>query len=146
MCCGGVCSRGRGGGGVAATLLHKHPGLQGPSTAHGSSCAASCAGEVRSFLFCWQCWWQGLSSAAPPSGWLCCNTLRDAGEIDILDVFRRPEDLPQHLDDILAAKPKAVWLQSGIRNPAFEEQLARAGIRVVADQCLKVVHQMAARM
>ena len=47
--------------------------------------------------------------------------VRDLKEIkrrvDILDVFRRPEDLPQHLDDILAMdpKPEVVWLQSGIR-------------------------------
>lgn len=35
--------------------------------------------------------------------------------VDILDVFRRPSDLPPHLPDILALKPKVVWLQSGIR-------------------------------
>lgn len=34
--------------------------------------------------------------------------------VDIVDVFRRPKDLEQHLEDILLAKPKAVWLQSGI--------------------------------
>eukprot|EP00882_Tetradesmus_deserticola_P012738 GHRQ01013499.1.p2 GENE.GHRQ01013499.1~~GHRQ01013499.1.p2 ORF type:complete len:156 (+),score=69.91 GHRQ01013499.1:475-942(+) len=66
------------------------------------------------------------------------------GEIDILDVFRKPSDIPQHLDDILAAAPKAVWLQSGISHPAVEEQLARAGIKVVSDRCLKVDHQQAA--
>ncbi|KAK9843999.1 hypothetical protein WJX81_001627 [Elliptochloris bilobata] len=58
--------------------------------------------------------------------------------LDVLDVFRRPEDLHLHLDDIIQAKPKVVWLQSGITEPAFEEELARAGIRVVADRCLKV--------
>jgi len=66
------------------------------------------------------------------------------GEIDILDVFRRPQDLPGHLDDILIAKPKVVWLQSGITNPEFEQQLADAGIKVVANRCLKVDHQAAA--
>ena len=60
------------------------------------------------------------------------------GEIDLVDVFRRPSDLPPHLDDILAARPKAVWLQSGIRHPQFAEQLARAGIDVVQDRCLMV--------
>jgi len=60
---------------------------------------------------------------------------------DILCVFRKPSDLPAHLDDILAAphKPPVVWLQSGIHNPEFEQQLAEAGISVVYDQCLKVV-------
>ena len=60
------------------------------------------------------------------------------GEIDILDVFRRAEDIDAHLDDILAAKPKAVWFQSGIRNDGAAERLARAGIKVVQDRCLMV--------
>jgi len=60
------------------------------------------------------------------------------GPIDLVDVFRRPEDLAGHLDDILAAKPKAVWLQSGIRDDAFAERLASAGITVVQDHCLMV--------
>lgn len=60
-----------------------------------------------------------------------------------MDVFRKPSDIPQHLDDIIAAKPKAVWLQSGITNPEAEETLAKAGILVVSNQCLKVVHQQA---
>lgn len=39
--------------------------------------------------------------------------------------------MPQHIDDIIAAKPAAVWLQSGIRNVEAEEAFARAGIKVV---------------
>jgi predicted CoA-binding protein len=70
--------------------------------------------------------------------------LAAAGHIDIVDVFRKPSDLHAHLDDILAAKPAAVWLQSGITDAAFEEALARAGIKVVSDACLKVEHQQAA--
>ncbi|KAI3426167.1 hypothetical protein D9Q98_008544 [Chlorella vulgaris] len=58
--------------------------------------------------------------------------------VDVLDVFRRPQDLQQHLDDILALRPDCVWLQSGISNPEFEAQLAEAGIKVVPDRCLKV--------
>jgi hypothetical protein len=60
------------------------------------------------------------------------------GEIDIVDVFRRAEDIDAHLEDILAAKPKAVWFQSGIRNDGAAERLARAGIKVVQDRCLMV--------
>jgi predicted CoA-binding protein len=58
--------------------------------------------------------------------------------IDMVDVFRRPQDLAAHLDDILLAKPKSVWLQSGIRDDAFAEKLAQAGILVVQDRCLMV--------
>jgi uncharacterized protein len=60
------------------------------------------------------------------------------GRIDLVNVFRRPVDLAAHLDDLLAARPAAVWLQSGIRDGAFAEQLARAGIDVVQDRCLLV--------
>lgn len=60
------------------------------------------------------------------------------GEVDIVDVFRRAEDLPPHVDDILTKAPYAVWFQSGIRNDAVAEQLARAGIKVVQDRCLMV--------
>ncbi len=60
------------------------------------------------------------------------------GEVDLVDVFRKPSDIPAHLPDILAKRPKAVWFQLGIRNDAAAEQLARAGIRVVQDRCLMV--------
>ncbi|MDE0853203.1 MAG: CoA-binding protein [Nevskia sp.] len=63
------------------------------------------------------------------------------GAIDLVDVFRRPQDIPAHLDDILAKRPAAVWFQLGIRNDAAAERLARAGIRVVQDRCLMVEHQ-----
>jgi len=62
------------------------------------------------------------------------------GVIDVVDVFRRSSDVPAHLDDLLAAKPRAVWMQSGIRHAEVAEQLARAGIQVVQDRCLMVDH------
>jgi len=58
------------------------------------------------------------------------------GPVDLVDVFRRASDIPAHLGDILAKRPGAVWFQSGIRNDAVAEQLARAGIAVVQDRCL----------
>ena len=63
------------------------------------------------------------------------------GEIDLVDVFRRPKDLEGHLEDILAKKPKAVWFQAGIRNDAVADRLAAAGIDVVQDRCLMVDHR-----
>lgn len=56
------------------------------------------------------------------------------GAVDLVNVFRRPRDIEPHLDDMLAAKPAAVWFQSGIRHQAVAEALARAGIRVVQDR------------
>lgn len=63
------------------------------------------------------------------------------GAIDLVNVFRRPSDLRGHLDDLLAAKPRAVWLQTGIRDDAFAAVLAEAGIPVVQDRCLMVEQQ-----
>jgi predicted CoA-binding protein len=60
------------------------------------------------------------------------------GDIDMVNVFRRPADIPPHIDDIIAKKPKSVWFQLGIRNDAAAERLARAGIDVVQDHCLLV--------
>jgi len=60
------------------------------------------------------------------------------GNVDLVNVFRRPKDIPAHVDDILAKKPRAVWFQSGIRNEAAAERFARAGIDVVQDRCLMV--------
>jgi predicted CoA-binding protein len=65
--------------------------------------------------------------------------LADIGRpIDMVNVFRRPNDIPPHVDDILAAKPKSVWFQLGIRNDEAARKLAEAGIKVVQDRCLMV--------
>ena len=65
--------------------------------------------------------------------------LADIGRpIDMVNVFRRPGDIPPHVDDILAAKPKSVWFQLGIRNDEAAQRLAEAGIKVVQDRCLMV--------
>jgi uncharacterized protein len=58
--------------------------------------------------------------------------------IDMVNVFRRPQDISQHVDEILAAKPKSVWFQLGIRNDEAAQRLAEAGIKVVQDRCLMV--------
>jgi len=60
------------------------------------------------------------------------------GPVDMVNVFRRPSDIPQHVDDIVAKKPKYVWFQLGIRNDEAAQKLAEAGIKVVQDRCLMV--------
>ena len=67
------------------------------------------------------------------------------GELDLVDVFRRPRDIDAHLDDLLIKKPRAVWFQLGIRNDAAAEKLAKAGIQVVQDRCLMVDHRRLGR-
>jgi uncharacterized protein len=62
-------------------------------------------------------------------------------EVDLVNVFRRSQDVPAHLDDILEKKPKAVWMQSGISEETVAETLAKAGIKVIQDRCLMVDHR-----
>ena len=67
------------------------------------------------------------------------QSLRDIPfPVDVVQIFRRPADIPQHLDDILFVKPKLVWMQLGIRHEEVAQALAEAGIDVVQDHCLLV--------
>lgn len=63
------------------------------------------------------------------------------GEVDLVNVFRRPVDIPQHVEDILATRPRAVWFQLGIRHDEVARILADAGIQVVQDRCIMVDHR-----
>ncbi|HEV2704827.1 MAG TPA: CoA-binding protein [Pyrinomonadaceae bacterium] len=63
-------------------------------------------------------------------------------DVDMVNVFRRSEDVPAHVEDILAKRPQSVWMQSGIRNDEVAERLASAGIKVVQDRCLMVDHRL----
>jgi predicted CoA-binding protein len=67
------------------------------------------------------------------------------GPVDLVNVFRRSEDVPPHVDDIIAASPRAVWMQSGIRNDDAAARLLAAGIDVVQDRCLLVELQRLGR-
>ena len=62
-------------------------------------------------------------------------------DVDLVNVFRLSQDIPPHVEDVLAKMPRAVWLQSGIRHDAVAETLAKAGIKVVQDRCLMVDHR-----
>lgn len=61
--------------------------------------------------------------------------------VEMVNVFRRPRDIPPHVDDILAARPRVVWLQLGISHDMAAETFARAGIQVVQNRCLLVEHR-----
>jgi predicted CoA-binding protein len=63
------------------------------------------------------------------------------GDIDVVDVFRRPQDIDAHLDDLIAKRPRAVWFQLGIRNDEAAQRLVAAGIDVIQDRCLMVDHR-----
>ncbi|MDX2088119.1 MAG: CoA-binding protein [Kofleriaceae bacterium] len=71
-------------------------------------------------------------------------TLTEINEpVDMVDVFRRPDAIPEHVEDILAMKPrpKVVWFQLGIRNDEAAKVLEAAGITVVQNRCTLADHQ-----
>ena len=72
------------------------------------------------------------------------NTLAEIAEpVDLVDVFRRAELIPDHVEDILAMnpRPKVVWFQLGIKNEDAAKVLEAAGITVVQNRCTLADHQ-----
>lgn len=67
------------------------------------------------------------------------------GTIDMVQLFRRSDDVPMHVDEIIRARPRFVWMQSGIRNDKAAETLRVAGIAVIQDRCLMTEHRRRAR-
>lgn len=63
--------------------------------------------------------------------------------VDVVCLFRRSEDIGEHVDDLIDLAPQTVWMQAGIRNDAAARRLAEAGIQVVQDACMMVEHRRA---
>jgi predicted CoA-binding protein len=66
-----------------------------------------------------------------------------AEPVDLVDVFRKAEAIPEHVDDILAMnpRPKVVWFQLGIKHDEAAKKLEDAGILVVQNRCTLADHQ-----
>ncbi len=61
--------------------------------------------------------------------------------VDVVDIFRRSEDVPQIVDQAIRIKAKAVWMQEGIVNEDAASQARLAGILVVMDRCMRKEHE-----
>ncbi len=69
------------------------------------------------------------------------NSLEEISEpIDIVNVFRKSNDIPFLIDDVLKAKPKVLWLQLGIRNDEAVASVIEEGITTIQNMCIKVEH------
>jgi predicted CoA-binding protein len=78
--------------------------------------------------------WKGLK--AYPS----LRSIPQGEKVDIVDIFRRSEDVPPVVDDAIAIGARAVWMQLGIVNGEAAEKAGRAGLFVVMDRCMKIEH------
>ncbi|MDB5809399.1 MAG: CoA-binding protein [Betaproteobacteria bacterium] len=72
-------------------------------------------------------------------GQKCYRSLRDIpGKIDIVDCFRKSEEIMPLADDAIAIGAKALWMQIGVINEAAADKAASAGLDVVMDRCVKI--------
>lgn len=72
----------------------------------------------------------------------CFSSLSEISKtVDIVQVFRRAEDVLPHAQEALEIKPRAFWLQTGIISLAAADLLAPKGILVVMDRCMYVDHK-----
>ncbi len=61
-------------------------------------------------------------------------------EIDIVDIFRRPEFVDEIVEQAIQKKAKVVWMQLGVVNEKAAEKAKEAGLKVVMNKCIKVEH------
>ena len=71
----------------------------------------------------------------------CYASLREVpGPIDMVDVFRRPEEVMIVAADAIAVGARSLWLQLGVIAPEATARAAAAGLKVVIDRCTKIEH------
>jgi predicted CoA-binding protein len=62
-------------------------------------------------------------------------------EVDVVDIFRKPEDVLPVVEEAIQRGAKAIWMQEGIVNPEAASRAEKAGLKVIMDRCMKKEHQ-----
>jgi predicted CoA-binding protein len=71
----------------------------------------------------------------------CYPSLREIPEsVDIVDIFRRSDAVPEIVDEAIEIGAKVVWMQLGVENEAAAEKAQQAGLKVVVQRCIKQEH------
>jgi predicted CoA-binding protein len=71
----------------------------------------------------------------------CHKSLRDIpGKVDIVDCFRKSEEIPALADEAIAIGAKVLWMQLGVRSAEARRKAEAAGLEVVEDRCMKIEH------
>jgi hypothetical protein len=71
----------------------------------------------------------------------CYPSLKDIPfPVEVVDIFRKVEDIPAIVDEAMAAGAKAVWMQLGLEEPGSARKARKAGLKVVMNRCMKMEH------
>ncbi len=71
----------------------------------------------------------------------CYSDLKSIPEkVDIVDIFRKPDAIPDIVNDAIEIDAKVVWMQVGLCNNAAAEKARNAGLKVVMNKCTKIEH------
>ncbi|MFA7270949.1 MAG: CoA-binding protein [Sterolibacterium sp.] len=74
-------------------------------------------------------------------GQKCYASLREIPQkVDIVDCFRKSEEIPPLAEDAIAIGARVLWMQLGVINPSAAQRASEAGLDVVEDRCIKIEH------